>query len=249
MRRHIPEGLTIAENTEEILQAIDNHVQSLPWEKTPDQTHETYYTYDFSCNEDYFLHLKHHNWDMLLNFFKNHSKAFGTAATKYVNYNLLEYNPERKIRIRFSLMPQVFSDLLEPNTSKIIDRIKAVNLFYEAGFDVHLNYSPIIASSESKELYAKLFALVDKHIIDDIKPFVKAECIFLTHNEKLHEHNIENKCLGEELLWKPEWQENKISEYGGNNLRYKWQMKNQMAERFLNLMKQIIPWLEVRYIF
>jgi spore photoproduct lyase len=249
MRRHVKDGLTIAKNTDEILQAIDDHVQSLPWPKKPDQTHEKYYTYDFSCNEDYFLHLKYHDWDTLLEFFKNHPKAFGTAATKYVNYNLLDYNPEKKIRIRFSLMPQVFSDLLEPNTSKIIDRIKAINLFYDAGYDVHINYSPIIASPKSKELYTELFGLVDKHIRDEIKPTVKAECIFLTHNEKMHQHNETNNCAGEELLWQPKWQESKTSEYGGKNIRYKWQMKNAMRNRFLNLMQTIVPWQEVRYIF
>ena len=41
-------------------------------------------------------------------------------------------------------MPQALSDKLEPNTSQIIDRIKAINDFYDAGYDVHINYSPII---------------------------------------------------------------------------------------------------------
>ena len=250
MRRHMPEGLTIAKNTDDILNTIDEHVNQLVWAKKPDQTHEVYYTYDFSCNEDYFLHAKYHELGKLIEFFRDHPKVFGTAATKYVNYNLLDYNPERKVRVRFSLMPQEFSYILEPNTSKIIDRIKAVNLFYEAGYDVHLNYSPIIATSKSKELYRELFGLVDRYISDDIKPFVKAECIFLTHNKKLHEYNMQNGCSdAEKLLWIPELQENKTSEYGGKNIRFQWQKKNKMKKGFLKLMKEIIPWQEVRYIF
>ncbi|BBJ31691.1 hypothetical protein RAS_08000 [Rickettsia asiatica] len=67
------------------------------------------------------------------------------TATKYVNPKLLNFNPESKIRIRFSLMPVRMSEILEPKTSTIIERIKAVNIFIEAGYEVHLNFSPIIA--------------------------------------------------------------------------------------------------------
>ena len=52
MRRHIRNGLTIANNTEEIIHEIDKHkITTMP--KTPNQTHKHFYTYDFSCNEDY----------------------------------------------------------------------------------------------------------------------------------------------------------------------------------------------------
>ncbi|HBY70209.1 MAG TPA: lyase, partial [Flavobacteriaceae bacterium] len=54
------------------------------------------------------------------------------------------FDPKKKIRIRFSLMPQIVSSEVEPNTSKIIDRIKAVDAFIEEGYDVHLNFSPVI---------------------------------------------------------------------------------------------------------
>ena len=144
MRRHVKKGLTIAKNTEQIIDAIARHLWLLKWPKEPNQTHSKYYTYDFSCNEDYVLHAKYHDWEYLFDYFKNDPKAMGTAATKYVNKNLLSYNANRKVRIRFSIMPQKLSDILEPGTSKIVDRIKAVNDFYEAGYDVHLNYSPII---------------------------------------------------------------------------------------------------------
>jgi hypothetical protein len=37
---------------------------------------------------------------------------------------------------------------------------------------------------------------------DEYKPLVKAEVIFLTHNEKKHEYNLKNELSGEELLKK-----------------------------------------------
>lgn len=249
MRRYKPEGLEFATDAWQILDAIDTHALKLGPKQKPDQTHDKYWTYDFSCNEDFILHAKHHPWQQVFNFFKKHPHAFGTAATKYVNKTLLDFEPDRKIRIRFSLMPQEYSTVLEPNTSLIIDRIKAINDFYKAGYDVHVNYSPVIAVPGAKKLYAELFQQVDKHVEDDIKPNVKAEIIFLTHSEKMHEYNSEVAKEAENLLWQPELQEPKTSSYGGKNLRYKWQAKQRMLINFKAMLGYILPWQEIRYAF
>ena len=249
MRRNVKKGVTIASNTHEILDALDRHLWLLKWPKTPNQTHSKYYTYDFSCNEDYVLHLKYHNWEYLFDYFKDNEKAMGTAATKYVNKNMLKYDAKRKVRIRFSVMPQILSDKLEPETSKIIDRIKAVNDFYEAGYDVHINYSPIIMYKEFVRDYTKLFKLIDSIVDDSIKDKVMAECIFLTHNKGMHKYNLSNGTEGEEYLWNPEYQEDKISQYGGENLRYNRFHKRKYIKAFLSMHKQTIDWQKVRYIF
>tara|TARA_Y100000004_G_scaffold56902_1_gene63299 strand:+ start:337 stop:1086 length:750 start_codon:yes stop_codon:yes gene_type:complete len=249
MRRHVKKGITIASNPHEILDALDRHLWLLKWPKEPNQTHEKYYTYDFSCNEDYVLHLKYHDWEYLFDYFKDNPKAMGTAATKYVNKNMLGYNANRKVRIRFSIMPQVLSDKLEPGTSRIVDRIAAVNDFYEAGYDVHLNYSPIIMYDDFVSDYTKLFKMVDSIVDSSIKDKVKAECIFLTHNIKMHKHNVENNTKGEEYLWNPELQENKTSEYGGENIRYNRFYKKKYIKAFKFLHNENINWQKIRYIF
>jgi spore photoproduct lyase len=246
MRRHLPNGLTIAKNTNEIIDHIVRHLWLLEWPKKPNQTHEKYYTYDFSCNEDYVLHAKFHDWELLFDYFKYNERAMGTAATKYVNKNLLKYDAKRKIRIRFSIMPQVISSALEPNTTSIIGRIKAVNDFYEAGYDVHLNYSPIVVYEGYMDDYKKLFKLVDEIIDPSIKDTVKAECIFLTHNKKMH---IMNNSEVEKLLWRPEIQETKVSQYGNTNIRYKHNLKRNYISKFLDAHKAKLPWQKVRYIF
>lgn len=249
MRRNVPTGLTIAKNTNQIIDSIARHLWLLDWPKKPNQTHDKYYTYDFSCNEDYVLHAKYHEWEKLFDYFVNEPKAMGTAATKYVGKRILKYNPKRKIRIRFSLMPQFLSDMLEPGTPKIIDRIRAINEYYDAGYDVHINYSPIVMFKGFKQSYGMLFEMIDKLIDDDIKQNVKAECIFLIHNKVLHAHNVENETQGEEYLWQPGIQENKLSEYGGENIRYDRHLKKGYIRKFLKLHKKTLPWQHVRYIF
>ena len=97
--------------------------------------------------------------------------------------------------------------------------------------------------------YNELFELIDKHVNNEIKPNVKAESIFLTHNEKMHKHNVDNNIKGEDYLWKPGIQESKMSQYGGKNIRYKYRVKRKYINDFTNNHRNIIPWQTIRYIF
>jgi len=246
MKRHLSNGLTIAKNPNEILTAVNNHVMFADIKK-PNQTHKKYITYDISCNEDFALHAKYHNWEYIFEYFKNHPIAMGTFATKTIPVNFLYFNPEKKIRIRFSLMPQNLADDLEPNTAKIIDRIKAVDAFIESGYEVHLNFSPVIVYDNWLEDYELLFEMCNDYI--ENKAEVLAEVIFLTHNKNKHQHNLDNNLSGENLLWTPSNQEIKTSQYGGVNIRYKHNLKSQYIKQWTNLHDKIIPWNKIRYIF
>ena len=248
MKRHQPTGLSVATNTEDILTEINSHAAFAVVDK-PNQTHEKYTTYDISCNEDFALHAKHHEWEKIFTFFKDHPDIMGSFATKYVNNKLLSFNPEGKIRIRFSLMPQKMADIHEPNTSKIIDRIKAINDFIEAGYDVHINFSPVIVTDTWIKDYRELFEGVDAIVDRKYKNRVKAEVIFLTHNFKKHIVNLESHPETEVDLWVPNIQESKVSQYGGKNVRYNYKLKREYIKQFVDLHDSLIPWNTIRYIF
>ena len=246
MKRHKPKGLDIADNIYDILTAINDHAMFDTTPK-PNQTHEEYITYDISCNEDFALHSKHYDWKSIFDFFKNHDKAMATLATKIVPDHFLNYNPEGKVRIRFSLMPQNLSSILEPNTAKIADRVYAIDKFIQAGYDVHINFSPVIMYKNWKEDYTKLFEMVDTYV--DNKDVVKAEVIFLTHNKQKHLDNLIKEKKGEDLLWNEDIQEDKQSQYGGNNVRYRRDYKSKWISQWKKLHDSIIPWNTIRYIF
>ena len=246
MKRHKPKGLSIATNTGDILTAINNHAYFTPVDK-PNQTHPNFTTYDISCNEDFALHAKHHQWEKIFEFFKDHPIAMGSFATKYVNPDLTTFDPQGKIRVRFSLMPQHMADIHEPGTSKIIDRIKAIDAFIDAGYDVHVNYSPVIVYDGWLKDYEFLFDMMNSYV--DYKKEVLAEVIFLTHNFKRHTLNLEKNPEAEITLWTPNIQETKISQYGGSNLRYKHTLKREYINQFKELHNNKIPWNKIRYIF
>jgi spore photoproduct lyase len=246
MKRNKPTGLSIATNTEDILTSMNNHAMFATVNK-PNQTHAEYITYDISCNEDFALHAKYHEWRKIFKFFRDHDRAMGSFATKYVNPDLIGFDPEGKVRIRFSLMPQSKADIHEPNTSKIIDRIKAINAFVDAGYDVHVNYSPIIIYKGWTKDYKELFEMLNDYV--DYKNEVLSECILLTHNENRHIYNLDKNNKAENELWIPEIQETKISQYGGRNIRYRSGLKRKFINQFRELHNKIVPWNTIRYIF
>ena len=249
MKRHLPEGLTVAGNPDTILQAIDRHVHFYADVEKPNQTHPHFITYDISCNEDFALHAKFHDWEKIFSFFRDHDLASASMATKTVPTQFLDYNPEGKVRIRFSLMPQRIADLLEPNTAPIKDRVAAINTFIEAGYDIHVNFSPVVLYKGWKEDYANLFTMLNATVAEEHKPGVLSEVIMLTHEEKKHIANLENNLPGEHLLWNPALQEPKTSQYGGKNVRYKRGLKRQAVNEFTALHDTLIPWNTIRYIF
>jgi len=249
MKRHLPDGLTVAGNPDTILQAIDRHVHFYADVDKPNQTHPHFITYDISCNEDFALHAKFHEWEKIFSFFRDHDLASASMATKTVPTRFLDFNPEGKVRIRFSLMPQRIADMLEPNTAKIKDRVAAINTFIEAGYDIHVNFSPVVLYKGWKEDYANLFTMLNATVAEEHKPSVLAEVIMLTHEEKKHIANLENNLPGEHLLWNPALQEPKTSQYGGKNVRYKRGLKRQAINEFIELHDTLIPWNTIRYIF
>jgi spore photoproduct lyase len=249
MKRNKPTGLSIAKNHGDILTAISDHAWFADVEK-PNQTHEEYITYDISCNEDFALHAKYHQWERIFDFFTLHPRAMGSFATKYVNEDLLKFNPQGKVRIRFSLMPEELRLKLEPNTSYIYHRLSAVRKFQDAGYDVHLNFSPVVVYPGWLSDYRDLFVEINAfNTVHNWNKTVKAEVIFLTHNIDKHVYNVTHDIPGENLLWRPEIQEKKTSQYGGVNLRYNRYVKPQYIKEFTEAFNAALPWMTIRYIF
>jgi DNA repair photolyase len=137
-------------------------------------------------------------------------------------------------------MPQVYSDVLEPNTDLIADRIASIPRLQKY-MEVHINFSPIIFTDGWLDEYRNLFKELKAAGID-----VKSECIFLTYNNKSYERA--SKPVND-LLWRPDIQEKKDSHYAPDNIRYKWWLKKQMVQDFTNLYAEYFDPGNIRYIF
>ena len=111
--------------------------------------------------------------------------------------------------------------------------------------EVQINFSPIIAYRGWLEEYRELFKKVKELNISNLS----CECIFLTHEYNKHLYNEINYPEAEKYLWVPKIQEDKVSQYGSNTIRYKWQLKNTFIESFKKLLKEELPDMTIRYIF
>ena len=256
--RHKPVNpITLFTNVEEILQTVDKHVDSLAWPKPANQTDPTFWTYDIGCNSDISVDYSLTGGiRQVFDFYRDHPRAKATFATKFVNRDLLSYDPKRKIRIRFSLMPAHVSKLVDVRTDSIERRIAAINEFYDVGYEVHVNFSPVIVyggpggdRKQWREDYRDLFRQLDASLRPEVKAQIKSEVIFLTHNQFQHQANVAINPKAEELLWVPALQENKRSQFGGWNIRYNHQLKSKMIEVFERVVQEEIPWCTIRYIF
>ena len=240
--RYNHDKVYINENITDIMKSISEWVNKQPWPKVPNQTDDTYYTIDIGCSTDVALMSKHYDWQRVFRFFNSNPLIKSTFATKYPTKFIPKrypVNPE-KHRIRVSLMPQKYSDILEPKTDKISDRIKCIPKLQEK-MEVHINFSPIIYTDGWLEEYKKLFEEIKSLEIN-----VKCECIFLTYNQIQHERNSENV---NELLWRPDIQESKNSQYAPDNIRYQYKLKMQMVKDFVALYSEFFDPKNIRYIF
>lgn len=237
-------------NIDPICAAIGRHARKMGPKTEPNQVDPRDWVYDVGENSDASVDaLISDNVRDLVGFFRDLPNAKASFATKAVNRALLAYDPRGRTRVRFSLMPHRIARLVDIRTAPIAERIAAVDDFVEAGYEVHLNFSPVIYYESWLEDYADLFDQVDAGLSARSKSQLAAEVIFLTHNEGLHEVNLAWHPRAESLLWVPELQESKISETGGRNVRYARGLKGQLVDEFTALLRARLPDCTIRYAF
>jgi spore photoproduct lyase len=249
-RKGFANPITTFVNIEQMLKYIERHALKQGMKLTPNATDPRYWVYELGTNSDCSVDAAIcDNVRDLVDLFSRLPNAKATFATKFVNRDLLNYNPQGRTRIRFSLMPQNIARITDVRTSPIADRIAAVNDFVAAGYEVNLNFAPIIVYDGWLEDYRCLFQQVDDVLNADAKAQLAAEVIFLTHNAQLHEINMQWHPKAEALLWRPDLQETKVSGNGAHNLRYQLSEKRDFVAAIRQLMGEIIPYCAIRYAF
>ena len=237
-------------NVEQVARAIERHAAKQGMKLEPNQCDPRDWVYDLGESSDLAVDaMISDNVKDLVGLFATLPNAKASFATKLVNRDLLEYDPRGGTRVRFSLMPQATSTVVDVRTDRIADRIAAIDEFVEAGYEVHVNLSPVIVHEGWLEQWDELLGELDAGIGPAAKRQLAAEVIFLTHNDRLHETNLAWHPKAEELLWTPETQEPKRSQTGGWNVRYKRGYKGARVKELLALIERRVPYCRVRYAF
>ncbi len=249
-RKGYANPITVFTNIEQIIGYLQRHAARQGRKSEPNQCDPDAWVYDVGENGDCSVDaLVSDNVRDTVALFRALPNAKASFATKLVNRDLLGYDPQGGTRIRFSLMPQATSTVVDVRTDRIADRIAAIDDFVEAGYEVHVNLSPVIVRDGWLEAYEQLFEEIDDAIAPRAKEQLAAEVIFLTHNEPLHEINLRWHPKAEQLLWTPETQQAKWSQTGGRNVRYRNGFKGERVRELTDLLAARAPWLRVRYAF
>lgn len=237
MSRYNDTRVFVNTNVDDIFNSV------VEWEKSyikvPDQQDPVYTMVDIACNTDLVLMQKHMPEPLIdyLKRYDDHPRLNSTMATKYPGLLTLDVSSfNKKPRVRVSLMPQVYSDILEPKMQPISSRIDDINRLKDLGWEVHINYSPLIFVKGWSVEYDNLFASV----LDNAGTN-KCEVIALTNHSRQMSRSS------------PEAQE--IMKYSSEIknkdgvMRYPLIHKTKLLEKFKEIYSQYFDLETIRYIF
>lgn len=237
MARYNGDRVFVNTNVDDIFNSV------VEWEKeftkVPDQQDPVYVMCDVSCNSDLVLMQKHLPEPLIdyLKRYDDHPRLNSTMATKYpelLHLDVTHFN--KKPRVRVSLMPQKYSDILEPKMSKIANRVHDINRLKSLGWEVHCNYSPLIFYPGWRKEYDELFKFVK-----EIAGENKCEVIALTnHKLQMVKANQEAKEL---MKYSSE-----IKNTQGI-MRYPLKHKTRLLQEFKSIYSEYFDINTIRYIF
>jgi spore photoproduct lyase family protein len=249
-RKGYANPITVFTNIDKITKYLRGHVGRQGVKPEPDQIDPHAWVYDIGENSDCSVDaLVSDNVLDLVSTFRDLLTAKASFATKFVNRDLLDYDPQGRTRIRFSLMPENDSKLIDIRTSTVSERIAAIDDFVGAGYEVHLNFSPVVLRDGWQEDWAELLRRLDDELSPAFKEQAAVEIIMLTHNKDLHEVNLGWHPKAEDVLWRPDLQQAKRSQSGMWNVRYRNDHKRDGVQTLQDLIALHAPWLRVRYAF
>tara|TARA_R110001583_G_scaffold179105_4_gene335642 strand:- start:40 stop:876 length:837 start_codon:yes stop_codon:yes gene_type:complete len=237
MSRYNGDRVYVNTNVNDIFNSV------VEWEKdynkVPNQQDPVYTMVDVACNSDLVLMQKHmpeplHDY---LKRYDNHPQLNSTMATKYPGLLKLDVNHfNKKPRVRVSLMPQKYSNILEPKMQKISSRINDIDRLKDLGWEVHLNYSPLIFYPGWSKEYDSLFKEV-KNVVGENK----CEVIALTNH--VFQMNRSNEEARELMKYSDEVKN------GNGIMRYPVYKKSIALGNFKSIYSKYFNLKTIRYIF
>ena len=237
MSRYNGNRVFVNKNVNDIFNSVVEWEKS--YNKVPNQQDPVYTMVDIACNSDLVLMQKHmpeplHDY---LKRYDDHQQLNSTMATKYPGLLKLDVNHfNKRPRVRVSLMPQEYSNILEPKMQKISSRIDDVNRLKDLGWEVHLNYSPLVFYPGWSKEYESLFKEVKDKAGEN-----KCEVIALTNH--VHQMNRSSEEARELMKYSDEIKN------GNGIMRYPIRQKTRALANFKMIYSKYFNLQTIRYIF
>lgn len=201
-------------------------------------------TFEIGSNSDLILeNTITHNLEWTIENF-NAEKGYLTFPTKFDMVDpLLNLKNKEKVIVRMSMNPEEIINRVEFGTSRLNERIKAINKLKEAGYKVGILIAPIILVDNWEELYEELIKRLSEELSEEIKNEAVFELIFMTYS---YVHKMINKEAFPNAinLFNPEI----MTGRGRGKYMYKKETREKGEEFLRKTMKKYLPNVEILYI-
>lgn len=141
-------------------------------------------TFEIGSNSDLILeNTITNNLVWTINNFVNTKKGYLTFPTKFDMVDeLLPLNHQKRIIVRMSLNPEEIINKVEFGTSRLKNRIEAINKLAEADYKIGILIAPIVLVDNWKKIYEELIKRISQELSEKVKKQVFFEFIFMTYS-------------------------------------------------------------------
>ena len=141
-------------------------------------------TFEIGSNSDLVLeNTITNNLVWTINNFKDTNKGKLTFPTKFdMVDDLLTLEHKGKIIVRMSVNSEEIIDKVEFGTSRLEERINAINKLKDAGYEIGILIAPVIFLENWRELYLELIKKLEAELSNEVKKDVFFEVIFMTYS-------------------------------------------------------------------
>lgn len=201
-------------------------------------------TFEIGSNSDLILeNTITHNLEWTIENF-NPEKGYLTFPTKFDMVDpLLNLKNKEKIIVRMSMNPEEIINRVEFGTSRLNNRIEAINKLKEAGYKVGILIAPIILVDNWEELYEGLIKKLSEELSEKVKQEAVFELIFMTYS---YVHKMINKEAFPNAinLFNPEI----MTGRGRGKYMYKKETREKAEKILRKTMKKYLPNSKILYI-
>ena len=202
-------------------------------------------TFEIGSNSDLVLeNTITHNLEWTIEKFGQNNRGYITFPTKFAYVDsLLNLKHNGRTIIRMSVNPEEIIQKVEFGTSRLKDRIEAINKLKSTGYKIGILVAPVILVANWKELYKGLIERLKRELSEEVKKDVFFEVIFMTYSY------VHTKINAEAFPEAINLYDKEIMTGRGNG-KYGYKEKNRIeAEKFLReQMNKYFPNNRIEYV-
>ncbi len=184
------------------------------------------------------------NLEWTIENFGTNNKGYITFPTKFAYVDpLLNLNHNGRTIVRVSVNPEEIIKKVEFGTSRLMDRIEAINKLAHAGYKIGILIAPVIFLDNWENLYTELIETLSEKLSEEVKSQVFFEIIFMTYSYvhiKINEEAFPNAVN----LYDKE----KMTGRGRGKYMYKQNLRQIGEEFFRNKLIKKFPNNKIIYI-